>query len=68
MCWFTVGSAADDSGWFSKPLRTTTVVGGRDGKPGLGDERVARGRLAIEHVMPRKWVAHWPLDGHPEPE
>ena len=25
--------------------------GWKDGKPGLGDERVARGRLAIEHVM-----------------
>lgn len=30
-------------------------------KPGLGDERVARGPLAIEHVMPRKWLTHWPL-------
>ena len=30
-------------------------------KPGLGDERVARGKYAIEHVMPRKWIAHWPL-------
>jgi hypothetical protein len=28
---------------------------------GLGDERVARGKYAIEHVMPRKWLAHWPL-------
>jgi hypothetical protein len=35
--------------------------GWRDGKPGLGDERVARAKLAIEHVMPRKWLAHWPL-------
>jgi hypothetical protein len=42
--------------------------GWRDGKPGLGDERVARGRLAIEHVMPRKWITHWPLNGHPEAE
>lgn len=40
--------------------------GWRDGKSGLGDERVARGGLAIEHVMPRKWLAHWPLDGHDE--
>jgi len=40
--------------------------GWRDGKPGLGEERVARGSLAIEHVMPRKWMAHWPLEGHPE--
>jgi hypothetical protein len=35
--------------------------GWRQGKAGLGDERVARGKLAIEHVMPRKWNAHWPL-------
>jgi hypothetical protein len=27
----------------------------------LGEERVARGRLHIEHVMPRKWELHWPL-------
>jgi hypothetical protein len=24
-------------------------------------ERVARGKLAIEHVMPRKWHTYWPL-------
>ncbi len=42
--------------------------GWKDGKPGLGEERVARGSLAIEHVMPRKWVTHWPLDGHDEAE
>jgi hypothetical protein len=30
-------------------------------KSGLGGERVARGKYAIEHVMPRKWMAHWPL-------
>jgi hypothetical protein len=42
--------------------------GWRDGKSGLGEERVARGGLAIEHVMPRKWLAHWPLDGHEEAE
>jgi hypothetical protein len=29
----------------------------------LGGERVARGALAIEHVMPRKWQSHWPLPG-----
>lgn len=29
---------------------------------GLGGERVARGQYAIEHVMPRKWVAHWKRD------
>jgi hypothetical protein len=40
--------------------------GWRGTKAGLGDERVARGALAIEHVMPRKWQAHWPLDGHDE--
>lgn len=36
--------------------------GWRKGKAGLGDERVVRGKLAIEHVMPRKWTAHWPLN------
>lgn len=35
--------------------------GWRDGKQGLGGERVARGKLAIEHVMPRKWQQHWPV-------
>jgi GNAT superfamily N-acetyltransferase len=35
--------------------------GWRNGKSGLGGERVARGRLAIEHVMPRKWQTHWPV-------
>lgn len=29
---------------------------------GLGGERVARGKYAIEHIMPRKWDAHWPLN------
>jgi hypothetical protein len=28
---------------------------------GLGGQRVPRGKYAIEHVMPRKWSAHWPL-------
>ena len=28
---------------------------------GLGGERVARGRFHIEHVMPRRWQANWPL-------
>lgn len=29
---------------------------------GVGGERVARGKLQIEHVMPRKWqTLHWPL-------
>lgn len=31
-------------------------------KSGLGGERVARGTLVIEHVMPRKWAAHWKPD------
>jgi hypothetical protein len=35
--------------------------GWRNGKQALGDERVPRGKLAIEHVMPRKWHAHWPV-------
>jgi len=42
--------------------------GWRDGKSGLGEERVARGTLAIEHVMPRKWHTHWPLNGAQEAE
>lgn len=29
---------------------------------GLGGERVARGTFHIEHVMPRKWQANWPLN------
>jgi hypothetical protein len=28
---------------------------------GLGGQRVPRGKYAIEHVMPRKWIATWPL-------
>lgn len=35
--------------------------GFRDGKDGLGAERVARNRLTIEHVMPQSWHDHWPL-------
>jgi Protein of unknown function DUF262/Protein of unknown function (DUF1524)/Restriction Enzyme Adenine Methylase Associated len=35
--------------------------GWKDGKPGLGGERVARGKYAIEHVMPRRWATHWKL-------
>jgi hypothetical protein len=42
--------------------------GWKDGKPGLGEERVARGGLAIEHVMPRKWHTYWPLNGEDEAE
>jgi hypothetical protein len=37
--------------------------GWRGDKATLGSERVARGKYAIEHIMPRKWAAHWP---HPE--
>src|SRR5207253_3915179 len=38
-------------------------------KVGLGGERVARGKYAIEHVMPLKWAANWPLaDGGTEEE
>ncbi len=41
--------------------------GWKDGNPGLGGERVTRGKFAIEHVMPRKWQTHWPLrDGDSE--
>lgn len=36
--------------------------GWRQGQSGLGGERVARGQYFIEHVMPRKWVAKWPLE------
>ncbi len=35
--------------------------GWKNGEAGFGGERVHRGKLAIEHVMPRKWVANWPL-------
>lgn len=35
--------------------------GWRDGKDGLGGQRVARGRYAIEHILPRKWETHWPV-------
>jgi hypothetical protein len=30
-------------------------------KVGLSNERVVRGKFAIEHVMPRKWQSHWAL-------
>jgi hypothetical protein len=32
-----------------------------DGKTALGGERAPRGKLAIEHVTPRKWHKNWPL-------
>jgi hypothetical protein len=28
---------------------------------GLAAERASRGKYVIEHVMPRKWMTHWPL-------
>lgn len=42
--------------------------GYRANKAGLGEERVSRGKYAIEHVMPRKWTQHWPLPGGAESE
>ena len=42
--------------------------GWKEGQAGLGGERVTRGKLAIEHVMPRKWAAHWPLPAGPRSE
>jgi hypothetical protein len=36
--------------------------GWENGESDLGNERVARGKYAIEHVMPRKWLTHWPLE------
>jgi hypothetical protein len=42
--------------------------GWRNGKDGLGGERVARGKLVIEHVMPRKWQTNWPLTNGDEAE
>ena len=33
--------------------------GWHDGKDGLGGERVARGKYAIEHILPRKWETYW---------
>jgi hypothetical protein len=35
--------------------------GWRGNEEALGHERVMRGQLAIEHVMPRRWQAYWPL-------
>ena len=35
--------------------------GWRGSATGLGGERVARGKYAIEHIMPRRWPAHWAL-------
>ena len=35
--------------------------GWRDAESAIGAERIARGKYAIEHIMPRKWAMHWPL-------
>jgi hypothetical protein len=35
--------------------------GWRNGQVGFGGQRIIRGKLHIEHVMPRKWELHWPL-------
>jgi hypothetical protein len=40
--------------------------GWREGTSALGEERAARDKYAIEHVMPRKWTAHWPLPDVPD--
>lgn len=42
--------------------------GWKNGSVALGGERVARGKLAIEHVMPRRWVSHWPAPNGPRGE
>ncbi|MGH9228619.1 MAG: GmrSD restriction endonuclease domain-containing protein [Acidimicrobiales bacterium] len=36
------------------------VRGFSSGDEGLGGQRVPRGQLHIEHVMPQKWLLHWP--------
>jgi hypothetical protein len=36
--------------------------GWKNGQQALGGERVARGQLNIEHVMPRKWQTNWALE------
>jgi hypothetical protein len=35
--------------------------GWRDAASALCEERVARGKYAIEHILPRKWQTHWAL-------
>jgi hypothetical protein len=42
--------------------------GWRAATSGLGGERVAQGKYAIEHVMPRKWATNWPLPANMQPE
>lgn len=29
---------------------------------GLGGQRVRRGKMAIEHILPQAWREHWPVD------
>lgn len=40
-------------------------IGGGTSKAGM---RVKRGSYAIEHVMPQRWQANWPLGAYPEQE
>lgn len=41
--------------------------GWKNGKEALSAERVARGKLTIEHIMPVRWQTNWPLEaGHSE--
>jgi hypothetical protein len=42
--------------------------GWKNGASRLGTERVTRGKLAIEHIMPRKWAAHWRKPAGPDGE
>ena len=42
--------------------------GWKGDRAGLGGERVARGKYAIEHVMPRRWTTHWPAPEGPHGE
>lgn len=35
--------------------------GFRPGQNPAGEQRIVRGALQIEHVMPRKWESHWPV-------
>lgn len=42
--------------------------GWRDGADALGGQRVPRASFAIEHLMPRKWRTHWPVEAGPAAE
>ncbi len=50
-----------DCEWCSKRLKIPDLRGWVGDREGLGGERVGRGTLPIEHIMPRKWGTHWPL-------